>query len=338
MVTGFHFDATGTYWRRSTYLLLAIVALATLTSCAKPAPIVTTTESERVAAAFNILSTSAKLKDGLPPTKLSPRLVGRTSLPDGMAVSLWVTSEQARPALDHCFYLDFSSTRSKATVGESACGGLTEEIVLNRWGSIVFGNAGNWHVDKVRVLVHGKSVELPVTEDYFLIPGALAPDATGSFTITLLDQWREPFGVASDLLILGGTAPSANVSAIPHPVIGLTGCAAAPPYTSPHPVSESVRAAATAYYKAKNLLPITIYKDEENFLNLVTQRLGVHWCDSGGVIGGYGGQVPASATSAVMVYVSHAPYPGNNPARDHFLTIAMIPGKGWQVVGENTGP
>jgi hypothetical protein len=326
--------------RRSTYILLAIVALATLSSCSKPAPIAITTESERVAAAFNILSTGAKSKDGLPLMKLSPRLAARTSLPDGEEVSLWVASAPARPALDHCFYLDFSSSKSKATSGESSCGGPTEQISLNHSRSIVFGDVGSWPATQVRVATKGGFVELPVTGSYFLVPISSTGNPSDRFRITLLDAAGEQFAVVNDLVAPGSGAPamSAGLTAVQQLKAVLSACPAVSdrPF---QPIAESVFATAYAYYKSKNLLPITIDQNRENVLNLTEQSLGLHWCNSGNdIVGGYKGEVPLNATKAVMVYVEHAPYENGTGVTSNFVTIAMIPSKGWQVVGENTSP
>jgi uncharacterized protein YceK len=321
-------------------MVVGLASCSTVTSRPKSSPssIPTTTAAQRVAQAFAKISIEVEKKDGSASVWSKPILAARTSLPNGQTVAMWVADNATTGLPTRGYYLDSTSTTSKAATGASSWVQSSEEVLLERqMGSVVVGNVGSWGVSNVRVLVHGNTVDLPVTKDFFLIPSALTVNASGKFTITLLDEWGKPFGVASDMLILGGAAPTANVSAIPYPVTGLTGCAATAPYISPHQVSEGVRAAATAYYKAKNLLPITIYKNEENFLNLVQQRIGWHWCDSGGVIGGHGGQVPVSATAAVTVYVSHAPYP-DNPVASNFLTIAMIPSKGWQVVGENTSP
>jgi hypothetical protein len=255
---------------------------------------------------------------------------------------MWVSGNVSQMLTSHGYYLDFTSNKSKGTSGMSSWGSITaQEVSLDRaMGSVVLGIVGHgWGVRSVRVLVHGSSVDLPVTEGYFLVPGDLTADISEKFTITLLDDWGKPFGAVNDLLASGTGAPTVTTAAIPKPDSAIPDCMASAVRNWPvQAVFEGVRAAALAYYKAKNLLPIRIYKDSKNVLNLVQQRAGFHWCNSGdGIIGGYEGQVPANAIAAVMVYVHHAPYLVVN-ASEHFLTMAMIPGKGWQVVGENTSP
>jgi hypothetical protein len=103
-------------------------------------------------------------------------------------------------------------------------------------------------------------------------------------------------------------------------------------------VTPGVRATVVAYYRARNLLPATIDRNRQYVLDVDTQRVGVHSCaNPDGTISQYAGSVPAGATSAVMVYVHHQPYP-ETEAPANFVTLARSPGKAWRVVGEGTGP
>jgi hypothetical protein len=329
-----------TITRRSVYFLVAAVTLAMLSSCSKPVPIATTTEAERVAAAFDVLSKGAQLKDGLPPMKLNPKLAARSLLPDGAKVALWVASAPARPALSRCFYLDFSSSKSKSTTGTSSCGGPTEQISLNRLGSLVIGDIGSWPATRVLVAIPGSFVDLPVTESYFLVPSSLAGNPSDNFRVTLLDAIRDPFAVVDNLSAPGSGAPAvrAGLTASQQLKSVLSPCPAASDRKS-QAMPKNVFAAAYNYYRAKHLLPVSIDHNRADLLTLNEQSLGLHSCNSGGgVIGGYQGEVPLNATQAVMVFVKHAPYKDGTGATANFLTVAMIPGKGWQVVGENTGP
>ena len=326
--------------RRSAFFLAATVTLAMLSSCSKPVQIATTTEAERVAAAFDVLSKGAQLKDGLPPMKLNPKLAARTLLPDGAKVALWVASAPTRPALNRCVYLDFSSSKSKSTTGTSSCGGPTEEISLNRQGPLVFGSVGSWPATRVLVATPRSFVDLPVTQSYFLVPSSLAVNPSDKFRITLLDAVREPFAVVDDLSAPGSGAPpvSAGLTASQQLKSVLSPCPAVSDRRS-QAIPKSVFVAAYNYYEAKHLLPVSIYHSREDLLTLSEQSLGWHSCNSGdGIIGGYRGEVPLNATQAVMILVKHAPYKDGAGGTENFLTIAMIPGKGWQVVGENTSP
>lgn len=104
------------------------------------------------------------------------------------------------------------------------------------------------------------------------------------------------------------------------------------------PVTADVVAVITKYYEAKHLTPITIYKNEEMVLDVKEQSVGVHSCQNpGDGVGGYVGAVPLTATAAVMVYVKHEPYPGTQTP-SNFVTLALMPGTGWMVVAESTGP
>jgi hypothetical protein len=325
--------------RRLAYVFVIASFAASLTSCSNPLPVVKTTEAQRVAQAFTQLSVGAKLKDGLPPIKLTPKLATRTSLPNGGNVSLWVASNMSRPALGRCYYLEFTSNKSRATSGQSSCGGATEQISLNRFGSVVLGDVGSWPATRVLVAITGNYVDLPVTKSYFLVPSAYTSGTSEKFRVTLLDAVRMPFAAISDLSAPGSGSPPATPGATAIQQLKRVLSPCTPVSSWPvRAISEGVRPAVVAYYEKKGLLPIRIYKNSENVLNLEDQSLGWHWCNTGdGIIGGYQGQVPLNATAAVMVYVYHAPYLVVN-ASEHFLTVAKIPGKGWQVVGENTAP
>lgn len=104
------------------------------------------------------------------------------------------------------------------------------------------------------------------------------------------------------------------------------------------PVTADVLAVVTKYYAEKNLTPITIYKNQESVLDVKEQSAGEHSCENpGGGVGGYVGAVPLAASAAVMVYVQHKPYPATQTP-SNFVTLALMPGSGWTVVAEGTGP
>jgi hypothetical protein len=103
-------------------------------------------------------------------------------------------------------------------------------------------------------------------------------------------------------------------------------------------VTPGVRATVVAYYRLRNRLPATIDKNRQYVLDVDVQRVGVHSCGNpDGTVSEYAGNVPAGATSAVMVYVHHQPYP-ETEAPANLVTLARSPGKAWRVVGEGTGP
>lgn len=104
------------------------------------------------------------------------------------------------------------------------------------------------------------------------------------------------------------------------------------------PVTADVLAVVTKYYAEKKLTPITIYNNEQMILDVKEQSVGTHSClNPDGGVGGYVGAVPLKATAAVMVYVKHQPYP-TTQTPSSFVTLAQMPGTGWTVVGEGTGP
>ena len=326
--------------RHSTYFLLVAVVVATLSSCSKSVPIGTTTEAERVTSAFDVLAKGAQLKDGLAPMKLTPKLASRSLLPNGVRGALWVAAEPTRPALNHCFYLEFTSSKSSGTTSTSSCGGPTESISLNRIGLVVIGDVGSWPATRVLIAIPGSSVDLPVTKGYFLVPSTLTTNQSQTFKITLLDAVRSPFAVVRNLSATGSGVPDVSAGRTANQLLKsvLTPCSAGMDRPS-QAIPKNVVVAVYKYYKARNLLPIRIQGNHEKLLNLNDQSLGRHWCNSGnGIMGAYDGEVPLNATQAVMVLVEHSPYKAGNRTNTNFLTIAMIPGTGWRVVGENTGP
>jgi hypothetical protein len=102
-------------------------------------------------------------------------------------------------------------------------------------------------------------------------------------------------------------------------------------------VSAPVKSALTRYYATRHLNPITIYRNRVWVLNVKLEILGTHWCqNAGGGRSGYVGVVPKNATAAVLVEVTHRPYPVTQSATT-FATVAKLP-TGWKVVSDDTGP
>lgn len=131
---------------------------------------------------------------------------------------------------------------------------------------------------------------------------------------------------------LAGTA-SAHSSA-------LTGSLPRCPSTSTWPVapvSAPVKTALKGYYTSRHLTPFTVYRNRMWVLNVKLERVGTHWCQNvGGGRSGYVGVVPKNATAAVLVQVTHRPYPVTRSATT-FATVAKLPA-GWKVVSDDTGP
>lgn len=137
------------------------------------------------------------------------------------------------------------------------------------------------------------------------------------------------------------SAPSKSALSSDTPTITPTSTLSPCPVVANWPVkavTSDVVAVITRYYADKNLTPIAIDKNQEMVLDVKEQSVGVHSCSNpDGGSGGYVGAVPLTATAAVMVYVKHKPYP-TTMAPSNFVTLALIPGTGWTVVSEGTGP
>jgi hypothetical protein len=103
------------------------------------------------------------------------------------------------------------------------------------------------------------------------------------------------------------------------------------------PVSAAVTQALRAYYAARHLTPVSIYRGRMWVLNVRTESVGVHWCRNvGGGRSGYVGEVPKGASAAVLVRVTHRAYPVTGSATT-YATVAEV-AKRWRVVGDDTAP
>lgn len=103
-------------------------------------------------------------------------------------------------------------------------------------------------------------------------------------------------------------------------------------------VDASMLDAITNYFDKQNLTPVRLINPSAWVLDTQAHAVGTHACaNPDGGIGGYTGAVPANATEAVMAYVAHKPYPATG-AGSTFVTLAKVPGLGWMVVSEGTGP
>lgn len=104
------------------------------------------------------------------------------------------------------------------------------------------------------------------------------------------------------------------------------------------PVDKDMLAAISTYFTAKGLAPIRLEMPDARVFDVFAQELGTHTCaNPDGGLGAYSGAVPTGALEAVIAYVAHRPYPVTGGAST-FVTLARMPGLGWLVVGEGTGP
>ncbi len=103
------------------------------------------------------------------------------------------------------------------------------------------------------------------------------------------------------------------------------------------PITPVVKATLVYYYRARHLTPLSVYRNRMWVLNLALERVGTHWCaNPDGGRSGYVGVVPKNARMAVMVRVTHRPYPVTGSATT-FATLALLPA-GWKVVSDDTAP
>ena len=103
------------------------------------------------------------------------------------------------------------------------------------------------------------------------------------------------------------------------------------------PITPVVKATLVYYYRARHLTPLSVYRNRMWVLNLALERVGTHWCaNPDGGRAGYVGVVPKNARMAVMVRVTHRPYPVTGSATT-YATLALLPA-GWKVVSDDTAP
>lgn len=103
-------------------------------------------------------------------------------------------------------------------------------------------------------------------------------------------------------------------------------------------VDTAMLSAITNHFEDKGLAPVQLITPTARVLDVNAQSLGTHACaNADGGVGGYTGAVPVGALEAVMAYVSHKPYAATG-AGSTFVTLAKMPGLGWMVVSEGTGP
>ncbi|HQU25491.1 MAG TPA: hypothetical protein PLS29_00520 [Acidimicrobiales bacterium] len=103
------------------------------------------------------------------------------------------------------------------------------------------------------------------------------------------------------------------------------------------PITPVVKATLVYYYRARHLTPLRVYRNRVWVLNLALERVGTHWCaNPDGGRAGYVGVVPKNARRAVLVRVTHRPYPVTGSATT-YATVALLPA-GWKVISDDTAP
>jgi len=103
-------------------------------------------------------------------------------------------------------------------------------------------------------------------------------------------------------------------------------------------VTHEIVSVVTRYYAVRHLTPITIFQNTETVRSVHEDAVGTNWCRyPGGGTAASGGYVPLTAEAAVEALVVHMPYPVTHFS-SNFVTLAKLPGSGWTVVGEGTGP
>lgn len=104
------------------------------------------------------------------------------------------------------------------------------------------------------------------------------------------------------------------------------------------PVDGAMLRVITDHFTEQGVAPAHLIADTAWVLDVQAFALGTHECaNPDGGSGAYTGAVPEGATDAVMAHVGHKAYPATG-ATASFVTLARMPGIGWMVVSEGTGP
>ena len=104
------------------------------------------------------------------------------------------------------------------------------------------------------------------------------------------------------------------------------------------PVDGAMLRVITDHFTEQGVAPAHLIDASARVLDVQAYALGTHECaNPDGGSAAYTGAVPEGATDAVMAHVGHKAYPATG-ATASFVTLARMPGIGWMVVSEGTGP
>ncbi|HEX7405291.1 MAG TPA: hypothetical protein VF307_05140 [Candidatus Nanopelagicaceae bacterium] len=190
----------------SLLIVVGVVAIVWITD--KPGPEADfATEPGRVLQAFSQISLAVAQEEGLASLNLAANKVDDTNYPDGTNASLWAIDPDLLGIREHCFYVDEVKNGAYSGYSQSLCAVPGSTVDLDRQGSVVVGFIGLAPVQTVSITVNDIIYKVPVTNGYFLIPGAIPTDVNTKFTISYLTKPGGAVASVTDLVAPGSASP-----------------------------------------------------------------------------------------------------------------------------------
>jgi len=187
-------------------IVVAVVAVVWITD--KPGPEADyATEPGRVLQAFSQISLAVAQEEGLASLNLAANKVDDTNYPDGTKASLWATDPDLLGIREHCFYVDEVKKGLSSGYSQSLCAVPGSTVDLDRQGSVVVGFIGLAPVQTVSLTVNDIIYKVPVTDGYFLVPGAIPTDVNTKFTVSFLTNPGGAVATVTDLVAPGSASP-----------------------------------------------------------------------------------------------------------------------------------
>ena len=186
------------------FLIIAVIAgLAWLKFHVDP---MASTESKRVQQAFQQMSTTVSMKEGVPTPWLVPMRVGRASYPDGSIATLWVPLPSPQGIRSSCFYVDQPRSGGASGFYDSLCSASKSEVNLERQGLVVVGYVRMTKAHFATITSGGITVDAPIFFGYFIFPSVVSQDPNAKFAISFIDSGGATCKVVD--LRAPGTSPS----------------------------------------------------------------------------------------------------------------------------------
>lgn len=145
------------------------------------------TETKRVQRAFQQMANKVSKNEGTRPAWLTPVSAGEVTYPDGSKASLWVPKSSLLGNRANCFYVDEPRKNGASGFYYFACSPPKVPAILTRQGGVVVGFVSMTRARQATVSGSHTTLVVPITNGYFLLPGALSLDPRAKFTITFTE-------------------------------------------------------------------------------------------------------------------------------------------------------
>jgi hypothetical protein len=188
------------------FIVVGVVAIVWITHTPGPEADYAT-EPGRVLQAFSQISLAVAQEEGVASLSLAANKVDDTNYPDGTKASLWASDPDLLGIRAHCFYVDEVGNGAYSGYSQSLCAVPDSKVVLDRQGAIVVGFIGLAPVQTVSITVNDIIYRVPVTDGYFLVPGAIPTDVNTKFTISFMTKPGGALATVTDLVAPGSASP-----------------------------------------------------------------------------------------------------------------------------------